>query len=41
MDRWEWRKTLEGLGAEIGRQRRRIGMDGEKIVEEAKVHHGL
>jgi hypothetical protein len=30
--RWidEVRKMQEGLGAEIGRQRHRIGMDGEK-----------
>jgi hypothetical protein len=26
----EWRKMQEGLGAETGRQRHRIGMDGEK-----------
>jgi hypothetical protein len=26
----EWRKMQEGLGAETGRQRRRIGMGGGK-----------
>jgi hypothetical protein len=26
----EWRKMQEGLGAETGRQRRRIGMGGAK-----------
>jgi hypothetical protein len=26
----EWRKTQEGLGAEIGRQCHRTAMDGEK-----------
>jgi hypothetical protein len=26
----EWRKMQEGLRAEIGRKRHRIGMDGEK-----------
>jgi hypothetical protein len=32
----EWRKTQEGLGAEIGKQRHRIGMDGGKSYRRSR-----